>query len=52
MTLLPLSRLLEKLPARQFMRVHRSYIVALSRIDSIERNRIHIGQVTLPIGEI
>ncbi|GAB4019843.1 LytR/AlgR family response regulator transcription factor [Spirosoma koreense] len=52
MTLLPLSRLLEKLPARQFVRVHRSYIIALSRIDSIERNRIHLGQVLLPIGDL
>ncbi|GAB4038488.1 LytR/AlgR family response regulator transcription factor [Spirosoma gilvum] len=52
MTLLSLSRLLEKLPARQFVRVHRSYIVAVSRIDSIERNRIRIGQTLLPIGEL
>ncbi|MBN8826592.1 MULTISPECIES: LytTR family DNA-binding domain-containing protein [unclassified Spirosoma] len=52
MTLLSLSKLLEKLPARQFVRVHRSYIVAVSRIDSLERNRIRIGQVQLPIGEL
>ncbi|RRB07863.1 LytR/AlgR family response regulator transcription factor [Larkinella rosea] len=52
MTLLPLSRLMEKLPARQFVRVHRSFVVAVNRIDSIERNRIHIGQVLIPIGEL
>ncbi|GAB2590370.1 LytR/AlgR family response regulator transcription factor [Spirosoma areae] len=41
----------EKLPASQFVRVHKSYIVALSRIESIERNRIYIGKAVIPIGE-
>ncbi len=41
----------EKLPASQFMRVHKSYIVALNRIETIERNRIYIGKAVIPIGE-
>lgn len=41
----------EKLPASQFVRVHKSYIVALSRIESIERNRIYIGKAVIPIGD-
>ncbi|MVM31818.1 response regulator [Spirosoma sp. HMF4905] len=46
----------EKLPANQFARVHKSYIVALNRIESIERNRIYINhpghsQAIVPIGE-
>ena len=41
----------EKLPANQFVRVHKSYIVALSRIESIERNRIYIGKAVIPIGD-
>ena len=46
----------EKLPANQFARVHKSYIVALNRIESIEKNRIYINhpgraQDVIPIGE-
>jgi len=39
------------LPADRFMRVHRSYIVALPKITQIERNRIWIGEHVIPIGE-
>jgi len=38
------------LPARQFIRVHKSYIVALAHIKSIYGNSIEIGTETLPIG--
>lgn len=38
-----------KLPQERFCRVHRSYIVSLSRIDSIERKRIRIGERVIPI---
>ena len=41
----------EKLPVSQFVRVHKSYIVALSKIESIERNRIYIGKAVIPIGD-
>lgn len=46
----------EKLPAHQFARVHKSYIVALNRIEAIEKNRIYIHspdrpQAVIPIGE-
>lgn len=41
----------EKLPAHQFVRVHKSYIVALNWIESIERNRIYIGKSVIPIGD-
>jgi DNA-binding LytR/AlgR family response regulator len=41
----------EKLPASQFVRVHKSYIVALNRIESVERNRIYIGKAVIPIGD-
>ena len=52
MTLLSMKALEEKLPPRQFMRVHRSYIVNLNRINIIERNRIVFDKdVYIPIGE-
>lgn len=41
----------EKLPQSQFCRVHRSYIVAISQIESIEHNRIKIGDELIPISE-
>jgi DNA-binding LytR/AlgR family response regulator len=33
-----------------FVRVHRSYIVALAQVETISRNEITIGNTTLPIG--
>jgi DNA-binding LytR/AlgR family response regulator len=44
---------LEKLlPPRQFIRVHKSYIIAISHIRSIYGNSIELGKVTIPIGII
>jgi two-component system, LytTR family, response regulator len=40
-----------KLPPDEFIRVHRSYIVSLSHIDSIARNEIYIGKKIIPIGD-
>jgi len=43
---------LEKLiPATIICRVHKSYMVALNKIDSIERNRIKIGNEMIPVSE-
>jgi len=39
-----------RLPANDFIRVHRSYIVALAQVETISRNEITIGNNTLPIG--
>jgi len=42
---------LEKLlPARQFIRVHKSYIVAIPHIKAIFGNSVDMGKVTVPIG--
>jgi DNA-binding LytR/AlgR family response regulator len=41
----------EKLPDDRFMRIHRSYIVNLENIISIERNRIIYGNKLIPISE-
>jgi DNA-binding LytR/AlgR family response regulator len=45
-----LKSLEQRLPARQFMRVHRSYMVRLSAIEAIEENNILIGSKQIPIG--
>lgn len=51
LTLQTLKSLDDKLPDNRFIRVHKSYIVALNRIESIERNRIYIGKAIIPIGD-
>lgn len=38
-----------KLPEDKFMRVHRSFIVNLARIDTIERSRIVFGKIYIPV---
>lgn len=40
-----------KLPADKFMRVHRSFIVNLEKIETIDRSRIVFGKKYIPIGE-
>ncbi|MGE7775762.1 LytR/AlgR family response regulator transcription factor [Chitinophaga sp. NPDC101104] len=39
----------EYLPAEQFIKVHKSYIVAASKIDSIEGNTISVGAHEVPV---
>ena len=39
------------LPPRQFIRVHKSFIVAVDKIDSVERNRIKIADRLIPVSE-
>ncbi|MCO5933977.1 LytTR family DNA-binding domain-containing protein [Mucilaginibacter sp. RB4R14] len=51
LTLSSLKALEEKLPAKRFMRVHRSYIVSLNKINSITRNALHIGKINIAIGD-
>ena len=41
----------EKLPANKFLRIHRSYIVALQKIDFIQDGMITIGKATIPVAE-
>ncbi|MVN92465.1 LytR/AlgR family response regulator transcription factor [Mucilaginibacter aquatilis] len=50
-TLQNMKKVEDALPERHFIRVHRSYIVALNKIDSIERSRIFIGDKIIPIGD-
>ena len=41
----------EKLPPSKFMRVHRSYIVSLNKIDFIEEGVINIGGTPIPVAD-
>jgi len=40
-----------QLPSEHFIRIHRSYIVALNKIDKLERYQVTIGKVTIPVGD-
>jgi hypothetical protein len=42
--------ILEQLPKDQFVRIHRSHIVNLEKVDVIDGAVIHIGETSLPIG--
>lgn len=49
LTLMSMKLLEEKLPASQFLRVHRSFIVKLDQIKVIERNHIVFGKTYIPV---
>lgn len=51
MTLQTFSELERELPARHFCRVHKSFIVALDKIESIERDRIRINNELIPVSD-
>lgn len=45
-----LTSLSEELPLDRFVRIHKSYTIAIDKVKSIEGNRIQILSYTLPIG--
>jgi len=51
MTLLNFAKLEELLPSKDFARVHRSFLVAIDKIDHIEKNRIRIADQIIPISD-
>ena len=51
-TQITMSELERKLPPEQFIRIHKSFIVSLNRIQAITANYIRIGVEELPIGRI
>lgn len=49
-TLLGISQMEQKLPPQHFARIHRSYLVALTKVDRFTQTNLSIGEQTLPIG--
>lgn len=49
--LMSMKEIEELLPADKFMRIHRSFIVNLSNIEIVERNRIVFGKTYIPIAD-
>lgn len=40
------------LPADQFVRIHRSFLVAKSKIDKIEKHQVTVNNVVIPVSEV
>lgn len=51
MTLLNFAQIIQLLPSNNFIRVHKSYITAIDKIDNIERNVIKIRNKRIPISK-
>jgi len=51
LSLMSMKTVEERLPVERFMRVHRSFIVQLDKIKTIERNRIVFGKTYIPISD-
>ncbi len=51
LSLISLKKLEDKLPTDRFMRIHRSFIIALDKIDHIERSQVIIKDQRITIGE-
>ena len=49
-TKMPISQLEELIPKSQFVRIHRSFIVALDKIDAFSASWVEINDIELPIG--
>lgn len=51
-TLLGISQMEEKLPPQHFLRIHRSFIVSLSKIRQFSQTELSVGEKILPIGNL
>lgn len=51
MALMSIKKLVEHLPSKDFMRVHRSYVVNLNKITTIERMRIVFDKTYIPVSD-
>lgn len=50
LTLMTLKSVLEKLPSQEFIRVHRSYIIPVSKIQKFNKAKIIVAGKEIPIG--
>jgi two-component system, LytTR family, response regulator len=52
LTLLSMKKVLEKLPAEKFQRIHRSYIVSVAKVKSIQNRKVQLSAgAELPISD-
>jgi len=51
MSLTTLKTLEDRLPTSHFLRVHRSFIVALEKITAITKTSLRVGEAEIPVGD-
>jgi DNA-binding LytR/AlgR family response regulator len=51
LTLETFGELEQRIPSNIACRVHKSYMVAMDKIDSVERDLIRIGKIEIPVSE-
>ncbi|MDB5273922.1 MAG: two component transcriptional regulator, LytTR family [Chitinophagaceae bacterium] len=51
LSLMSMKAIEEQLPPLDFMRIHRSYIINLNKIESVERGKVKIKDVYMPIAD-
>lgn len=47
-----LSTIMDDLPSSKFLRIHRSYIIALNKVESLEGNTVEVKSKKIPIGRV
>ncbi|UPK67920.1 LytR/AlgR family response regulator transcription factor [Chitinophaga filiformis] len=50
-TRMPLKQVEEQLAPARFIRIHKSYIIAVAHITAIRKNSVFIGAMELPVGD-
>jgi DNA-binding LytR/AlgR family response regulator len=50
LTLMTLKNMQEKLPQKEFVRVHRSYIVPINKVEKFSKNKLVVAGKEIPIG--
>ncbi|QKX06609.1 response regulator transcription factor [Aquimarina sp. TRL1] len=51
LTLLSFKEILHKLPDHKFIRIHRSYIVNIDKIKALQKTKVLVDTIRIPIGE-
>lgn len=52
LTRMPMKNILEALPAKRFVRVHRSYAVAVGKVLQVNYQEVFVGNAKIPIGNL
>ncbi len=50
LTLMTLKSIQEKLPSKEFIRIHRSYIIPLAKVEKFSKSKVFVTGKELPIG--
>lgn len=50
-THMTMKYLAELLPSYEFLRVHRSYLIGVRHISSLDNQKLYLGDISVPIGE-